>query len=84
MRWKEMGAQSMLNLRCIEASELWDVVTEQHRIVSVSKFGRHRKNYCDDFSTADATIANGGVPFEGREQLLWELIQRLHSDYALA
>ena len=49
MRWKEKGAQSMLNLRCIEASELWDVVTEQHRVVSLSKFGKHRKNYCDDF-----------------------------------
>ncbi len=51
MRRKDKGAQSMLNLRCIEASELWDLVTEQHRVVSLSKFGKHRKNYCDDSLT---------------------------------
>ncbi len=40
----------MLNLRCIEASELWGVVTEQHRVVSLAKVGKHRKNYCDEVS----------------------------------
>ena len=49
MRWKEKGAQTMLNLRCIEASDLWDSVTEKHRVVSLSRFGKDRKNYCDNF-----------------------------------
>jgi hypothetical protein len=49
MRWKEKGAQVMLNLRCIDASELWDVTIEQHRVVSLSKYGRDRKNYCEKF-----------------------------------
>ena len=51
MRWKEKGAQSMLNLRCIEASELWDVATEQHRAISLSKYGKERRNYSEVFLT---------------------------------
>jgi hypothetical protein len=51
MRWKEKGARSMLNLRCIEASELWDVTTEQHRAINLSKYGKERRNYCEAFLT---------------------------------
>ena len=51
MRWKEKGACSMLNLRCIEASEFWDVTTQQHRDVNLSKYGKERRNYCEAFLT---------------------------------
>ncbi|MFN7889015.1 MAG: hypothetical protein ACK5OC_01880 [Pirellula sp.] len=49
MRWKEKNAQSMLHMRCIEASELWDVTTEQHRVCSLAKYGKTRKNYSESF-----------------------------------
>lgn len=49
MRWKEHGARTMLNLRCIAASELWDVTIEQHRELSLAKYGKERKNYFESF-----------------------------------
>ena len=49
MRWKEKGACSMLNLRCIEASEFWDVTTEQHRAINLAKYGKERRNFCEAF-----------------------------------
>lgn len=51
MRWKEKSAQAMLNLRCIESSELWDVATEQHRAINLSKYGKERRNYSEAFLT---------------------------------
>jgi hypothetical protein len=49
MRWKEKGAQCMLNLRCIEASGLWDVLTRTHRTANLSIYGMERENYSDHF-----------------------------------
>ena len=51
MRWKEKGAQAMLNLRCVEASELWNVTTDQHRALSLSKYGKERRNFSEAFLT---------------------------------
>ncbi len=34
------------NLRCIEASELWDVVIKQHRVTSFSKFRKNTQTNC--------------------------------------
>jgi hypothetical protein len=49
MRWKEKGAQSMLNLRCIEASGLWDVLAQTHRKTNLLIYGKERENYSDQF-----------------------------------
>jgi hypothetical protein len=49
MRWKIKGARTMLNLRCIDSSRLWDTTIEQHRVVSLAKYGNHRRNYYDQF-----------------------------------
>jgi len=35
MRWTRVGAQSMLNLRCIEASEIWEPLMEEYRSVAL-------------------------------------------------
>ena len=51
MRWKEKGAQAMLNLRCVEASELWNVTTDQHRALSLSRYGKERRNFSEAFLT---------------------------------
>jgi hypothetical protein len=51
MRWREKSAQAMLNLRCVDSSELWDVATEQHRAISQSKYGKERRNYSEAFLT---------------------------------
>jgi hypothetical protein len=48
-RWKEKNAQSMLHMQCIEASELWNVTTEQHRECSLAKYGKTRKNHSESF-----------------------------------
>ena len=39
----------MLNLRCIEASGLWDVLTRTHRTANLSIYGKERENYSDHF-----------------------------------
>lgn len=53
MRWKEEGARTMLNLRCIDASDLWEVTLQVHREASLSRYGKQRLNYCESFiSTA--------------------------------
>jgi hypothetical protein len=49
MRWKVKGAKTMLNLRCVDASLLWDVTIDRHRTVSLSKYGPERKNYYSHF-----------------------------------
>ena len=51
MRWTRVGAQSMLNLRCIEASEIWEPLMEEYRSVALHYDGG-RKNYNEELSLA--------------------------------
>lgn len=51
MRWKEKGAQAMLNLRCIDSSELWNVMAEKHQVTSLVKYGKERRNFSEAFLT---------------------------------
>jgi len=51
MRWTRHGAQSLLKLRCIEASELWEPMMNDYRDLVLS---RDRKNYFDLLATMAA------------------------------
>jgi len=46
LRWTRDGAQAMLNLRCIDSSELWDMMLAEHRNVALQHYGQ-RTNYHD-------------------------------------
>jgi hypothetical protein len=54
MRWKEKGAESLLNLRCIDASGLWELTIKHHQVVSLSKYGKQRRNYSECFMSMAA------------------------------
>lgn len=54
MRWKEKGARSMLTLRCIDASHLWEITLQKHRELSLSKYGKRRRNYSETFTSMAA------------------------------
>jgi hypothetical protein len=46
MRWTRQGAQSMLRVRCIEASKLWEPLMQKYRTQTLEYRGG-RKNYFD-------------------------------------
>lgn len=54
MRWKEKGAESMLNLRCIDASQLWEITIDHHRDLSLAKYGKQRRNFSECFTSMAA------------------------------
>lgn len=51
MRWTRQGAQTMLTLRCIEGSKLWDSLRTKYR-AQVLDYKGGRKNYFDLLQTA--------------------------------
>lgn len=51
MRWTRTGAQTMLTLRCIDASKLWRPLMEKYRAKTLDYPGG-RKNYFDLICTA--------------------------------
>lgn len=51
MRWTRSGAQTMLTLRCIDASKLWKPLIDKYRTQTLDYAGG-RKNYFDLLSTA--------------------------------
>lgn len=51
MRWTRQGAQTMLTLRCIEASRLWKPLMNKYRSQTLDHHGG-RKNYYDSLCTA--------------------------------
>jgi len=55
MRWTRVGAQSMLNLRCIEASKIWEPLMEEYRSVALHYDGG-RKNYYEELSLATIAV----------------------------
>lgn len=53
MRWTRKGAQSMLNLRCIESSKIWESLMDEHRKVSLH-YEDGRRNYFENLPAATA------------------------------
>ena len=51
MRWTRQGAQTMLTLRCIEASKLWEPLMNKYRVQTLEYRGG-RRNYFDVLYTA--------------------------------
>lgn len=52
MRWTREGAQSMLSLRCIEASDIWDPLMTEYRVEALSHHGKRNNYYAELAGTA--------------------------------
>ena len=47
MRWTREGAQSMLSLRCIEASDIWNPLMTEYRVEALSHHGKRNNYYAE-------------------------------------